>query len=226
MLDAPAPSTSISIVLVDDHRVLTDALTLAIGSERDLRVIGVADSCSAGRELFLQVCPDVILLDVSLADGDGLSLIPDIRALCPKAHILVLTSFADERTLLRAIDMGVSGFLAKNRPLSEVMIGIRQAVDGEIVMPTSLLLGLLARTPRARKGRVVRQGVEPLTPREREILSLLAQGKSGHAIAAALNIAPFTVRTHIRNLLDKLGVHSRLEAVTYALRHDLIDPPI
>ena len=226
MYDASTLTTPISVVLVDDHRILTDALTVAIGNEPGLQVVGVANSCATGRELFSHTCPDVILLDVSLPDGDGLSLIPEIRALCPQAHILVLTSFADEKTLLRALEFGINGFLAKSRPLSEIMLGIRQAVDGEIVMPTSLLLSLLAHTPKGRAGSQARQDYEQLTPREKEILTLLAQGKSGPAIADELNIAPLTVRTHIRNLLDKLGVHSRLEAVTYALHNGLIEPPI
>ncbi len=225
MVEPPASSKIISIALVDDHHVLTDALALAIGQEPDLRVVGIADSCAASHELFARICPDVILLDVSLADGDGLSLIPELRERCPQTHILVLTSFADEKTLLRAIECGVNGFVSKNRPLSDLLIGIRQAVEGEIVMPTSLLLGLLARAPRTQV-HPSEQNQDQLTPREREILMLLAQGKSGSAIAAELKIAPLTVRTHIRNLLDKLGVHSRLEAVAYALRYNLIRPPL
>ena len=226
MQDTSTLATRIRVALVDDHRILTDALTLAIGSEPGMQVIGTANSCTNGRELLSHTCPDVLLLDVILPDGDGLSLIPEIRTLCPQAHILVLTSFADEKTLLRALDFGINGFLAKSRPLSEIMLGIRQAVDGEIVMPTSLLLSLLAYTPQSRASSQARQEYEQLTPREKEILTLLAQGKSGAAIADELNIAPLTVRTHIRNLLDKLGVHSRLEAVTYALHNGLIEPPI
>jgi DNA-binding NarL/FixJ family response regulator len=170
----------------------------------------------------------VLLLDVNLPDGDGLNLVPEINRACPNTHILILTSLADEKTLTRAIDLGVSGFVVKNRPLSEVITAIRQAVDGEIVMPTSLLLGLLSRTPRARSEPTApnpQARPEALTPREREILSHLAHGKSGASIAAELNIAPLTVRTHIRNLLEKLGMHSRLEAVSYALRIGLIEPP-
>ncbi len=226
MIESPTSSKTISVALVDDHHILTDALALAIGKESDLRVAGVADSCAASHELFSQICPDVVLLDVALADGDGLSLVPELRELCPQIYILVLTSFADEKTLLRAIESGVNGFVSKSRPLTELLIGIRQAAEGEIVMPTSLLLGLLARTPRTQTHPLAEQNQDQLTPREAEILMLLAQGKSGSAIAAELKIAPRTVRTHLRTLLDKLGVHSRLEAVTYALRHGLIRPPL
>ena len=161
MLESSASDKTISIALVDAQLVLTDALAVAIGQEPDLCVVGSAASCAASRELFARVCADVILLDVSLADGDGLSLIPELRERCPQTRILVLTSFVDETTLLRAIDSGVNGFVSKIRPMSELLAGIRQAAAGQIVMPTNLLLGLLARPPQPAKG----QHRNQLTPR-------------------------------------------------------------
>ena len=226
MNGGPAQSNTIAVMLVDDHQVLTDALATILRSEPDLRVTGVAGTCAATRELLSRACPDVLLLDVSLPDGDGLSLVPEANRMCPHTHILVLTSLSDEGTLMRAIETGVNGFVAKNRPLSEVITAIREAAEGEIVMPASLLLGVLARTSRPRAGSPTQAGREPLTAREREILVYLARGKSGPDIAVGLNIAPLTVRTHIRNLMEKLGVHSRLEAVSYALRHGLIESPL
>ena len=232
MSETPAPSRMITLGIVDDHQVLTDALALIIGGQPDIQVVGVAGTCAAARELVSRACPDVLLLDVALPDGDGLSLVPDVARRCPDANILVLTSFYDRKTLSRAIDAGVSGFVSKDRPLSEVIAAIRLAAEGEIVMPASLLLGLVARGAHARGEREERSeylahhGREPLTSREREILVYLAGGLSGAAIAAKLQIAPLTVRTHIRNLMEKLGVHSRLEAVAYALRHGLIEPPV
>ncbi len=232
MNETRSPSNKIVIGIVDDHQILTDALTLIVGGQPDLQVVGVANTCAAGRDLVARACPDVLLLDVALPDGDGLSLVRDVERACPDTNILVLTSLSDRKTLSRAIDAGVSGFVSKDRPLSEVITAIRQAAEGEIVMPASLLLGLVARSPRVRGERDERSeylalhGREPLTPREREILACLAGGMSGAAIAARLQIAPHTVRTHIRNLMDKLGAHSRLEAVAVALRAGLIEPPV
>jgi DNA-binding NarL/FixJ family response regulator len=226
MSDGQAPSRTISIILVDDHQLLTDALTAILQSELDLQVVDVADTCAAARDKLSRTCPDVLLLDISLPDGDGLSLVPEFNRLCPGTYILVLTSFSDEKTLTRAIETGVNGFVSKERPLSEVITAIRQAAEGEIVMPTSLLLGLLGRMPRTRAEPAAQSSHEFLTPREREILAYLARGMSGAQIAAALSISLQTVRTHIRNLLEKLGAHSRLEAVSYALRHGLIEPPL
>lgn len=216
---------TLSVAIVDDHVVLTEALELVIRSEPDLEVAGVADTCGAARQLLKRICPNVLLLDVSLPDGDGLSLVPEFKRLCPDMHVLVLTSLSDEKTLLRALEVAVNGFVGKNRHIDEVLAAIRQAGEGEIIIPPSLLVGLLARVPRVASIYSEEETREPLTPREQEILKHLAAGHSGGAIAAELNISEVTVRTHIRNLMTKLGVHSRLEAVTFALRHGLVELP-
>ena len=216
----------ISIVVVDDHRVVADALSIVMRGEPDLQIVGTAGTIAACLSLVKQICPDVLLLDVSLPDGNGLTLIPVLKRWCPQTHVLVLTSLEDEVTLLRAVDAGTAGFLAKSAPLAQVLAGIRQAAEGEIVMPPSLLLGLLSRVVLLRTANTNAPADESLTQREKEILRHLAQGTSVINIAAELNIAPNTVRTHIRNLLGKLKVHTRLEAVVLALRNGNIDNPI
>jgi DNA-binding NarL/FixJ family response regulator len=219
-------SGTIRVGILDDHKVLTEALSLVIDAEPDMQVTGAANTCEGFADLVAAGCPDVVLLDVSLPDGDGLSVVPDCRRACPQTSILVLTSLSNEATLLRALDLGVNGFVGKNRPLSEVIAAIRRAHEGEIVMPTSMLVGLLARAqPRQPDGDPAPNG-EALTAREMEVLACAAQGKSTSAIAGELHISTLTVRTHLRNLMSKLGVHSRLEAVVYALGHGLIDPPL
>ncbi len=226
MSEGSTPSKTISILIVDDHVILTDALAMILRSQPDLRVAGVADTCAAARDLLAQGCPDVLLLDVALPDGDGLGLVPEFNQSCPNTSILVLTSLSDDATLMRATEIGVNGFISKDQSLSELIAAIRQAAEGEIVMPTSLLLGVLGRIQPGRGGRPTPPGRDPLTPREREILTCLAKGMSVPQLAAALSIAPMTVRTHIRNLMERLGVHSRLEAVSYALSRGLIEPPV
>jgi DNA-binding NarL/FixJ family response regulator len=216
----------ITIAIVDDHQMLVEALRLMIQNEPDLRVVGEAGTCTECLDLVAHTSPTILLLDVFLPDGDGLSLVPHINQVSPETSVLVLTSFSDEATLLRAIDLGVSGFVGKNRRLSEVLGAIRQVAAGEIAISANLLLGLLGRKPYKQSQNTGKQQIDQLTPREREILSCLAQGKSGQEIAEALNIAPLTVRTHIRNVIEKLGVHSRLEAVTSAIRKGLIDSPL
>jgi DNA-binding NarL/FixJ family response regulator len=140
----------ISIGIIDDHWVLVDSLTLMLGQEADLKFIGSADTLAKGRELLSRISPDVLLLDVSLPDGNGLDLVQEIHEFNPETKIIVLTSYTDEATLMRAIDIGVNGFISKNASLKELMVTIRQVADGEIAMPTSLLMGLIMRMPLTR----------------------------------------------------------------------------
>ena len=216
----------ITTAIVDDHQMLIETLRTVIGSEPDIEIIGEAESCAGCLDLVRQQHPDVLLLDVFLPDGDGLSLVPKINRLSPTTNILILTSLSDETTLMKAVDLGVSGFVGKNQHLKELITAIRQAANGEIAIPASLLLGLLSRKVRSHSQLPQSQKQDALTNREIEVLNCLAQGLSGTDMAAKLSISPLTVQTHIRNIIMKLGVHSRLEAVTYALQWGLIDPPL
>ena len=212
----------LTIGVVDDHQVLTEALALVIKYEPGLEFVGAAGDCAEARQLVERTKPNVLLLDVHLPDGDGLSLVSQIKQVSPETQILVLTSASDEDTLLRAVDVGVSGFVVKSQPMSTMLGAIRQAAEGEIVMSHSLLMSVLARKTRRQEEN---QELRSLTAREAEILELMALGKSNQAISDGLNISTLTVRTHSRNLLGKLGAHSRLEAVAIALRRGLIEPP-
>jgi two-component system, NarL family, nitrate/nitrite response regulator NarL len=225
MPEIPAP---ISVAIVDDHLVLVEALELVIEKEPDMQFAGSAESCATCLKLVETVHPAVLLLDVDLPDGSGLDLVPQINRVSPNTAILVLTSLNDENTLLQAIDLGVSGFVSKGRRLSETLKAIREVAAGEIAIPASLLLGLLGRKPHPVRPVAVPASIprETLTARELEVLSRLAQGMSSEEIATRMNISRLTVRTHIRNMIDKLGVHSRLEAVTVALQMGLIEPPL
>jgi DNA-binding NarL/FixJ family response regulator len=214
----------ISIAIIEDHLVLVEALELLLSSERDISVAGCADNFSDGKELLQRIKPDVLILDVGLPDGNGLDLIPIVKANIPDTKIIVLSCLTDETTLIRAIDGGVTGFISKGSSLSKLLSTIRKVAQGEIVLPSSLLFGLLKRYPRGRAVVSVEEQLwERLTPREQEVLAHLAHGKSGDDIAQTLHIAPLTVRTHVRNLMSKLGAHSRLEAVAFGLKYGLID---
>jgi DNA-binding NarL/FixJ family response regulator len=216
----------ITVSMIEDHQILVDSLSLMLRYESDIDFLGSASSVTKGHNLIKETTPDVLLLDVGLPDGNGLDLIPEVNQISPDTNIVVLTSLSDEATLMRVIDSGISGFVSKNSELSELMETIRKAAEGEIVMPTSLLVGLLMRLPRDKAAAYQEEkGWERLTMREQEVLELLATGKTGSEIAEELHIAPLTVRTHIRNLMSKLGVHSRLEAVTFGMKNGLIDPP-
>lgn len=213
----------IKVAIVEDHQVLVDSLRLLLQTEPDLEFCGSARTVAEGEQLILGGCADVLLLDISLPDGNGLDLIPLVNENSHETKVVVLTSLKDEYTLLRAIDYGIHGYVSKSSSLVDLLSTIRKTAQGEIVIPPSLLIGLLKRTPRDRLVSAGEEDVrERLTPRETEILSFLAQGYTGDTIADELGISHLTVRTHIRNLMAKLGVHSRLEAVTYGMRNGLV----
>jgi DNA-binding NarL/FixJ family response regulator len=218
----------ISVAMIEDHQVLVDAFELILRTNPEFRFAGSAGTLAAGRSLIIRTRPDVLLLDVGLPDGEGLDLVPEAQRTVSNMQIVVLTRLNDDATIMRAINLGVTGFLQKSCPLEDLLKTIRQAAQGEMIMPTNLLLGLLKRVPNRQSHVHERAGNiwENLTTREKEILSLLARGESANTIAEDLCIAPLTVRTHIRNIMSKLGVHSRLEAVTFALRLGLIEHPI
>jgi len=215
----------IRVAVIEDHRVLIEALEMMFSSEGEFEFVGAATTIEGGLNLVKGAKPDVLLLDVGLPDGDGLDLVPEIMNSSPDTQIVIMTGLADDNLLLRAIDTGVSGFVSKDCSLADLLSTVREVSNGEIVMPSHMLVELLKRVPR-RQSFTNRDGNHPLeglTPREYEILVYLAQGLSGDAIAVELHIAPLTVRTHIRNMMSKLGVHSRLEAVSYALNNGLIE---
>lgn len=215
----------ITIAIIDDHSVFVESLVAAIATQSNLNVVGTAGTLDAARRLLMSKRPDVVLLDVTLTDGNGLDLLAESKRAYPESHFVVLTSSTEEQVLMRAIEYGACGYLTKHRALTEVISTVRSAATGDIVISRTELMGLLARIRNSN-----REGRDPIWPvslsaREMEVLQLLAAGHGLHSIATSLSISPLTARTHIRNILNKLGVHSRLEAVVFAIRHDLIGVP-
>ena len=207
----------IRVLIVDDHEVLAASLAMVLDAEEDITAAGVATTLEQARALVGTVQPDVILLDHRMPDGDGVAEIPALRALRPTIGIVVLTASAADHVLLAAIEAGASGFLSKTRSLDEVTAAVRAAAAGESVISPELLARLL---PRFGRGKV--HSADELTDRERDVLSLVAEGLSNAAIADRLVVSVHTVRNHIASLSAKLGAHSKLEALSIALRQGLL----
>ncbi|CAA9565082.1 MAG: hypothetical protein AVDCRST_MAG73-4080, partial [uncultured Thermomicrobiales bacterium] len=165
----------------------------------------------------------VAVLDLDLPDGHGADLIRDLRAANPGAQALVLTASADRRDLMRAVEEGAAGVLHKSAPLGEIVAAVRRLAAGEWLLAPAELVGLLREAGEARaRDRTARESVARLTPRERDVLALLAEGLSDKEIAARLSVGKDTVHTHMVNLLAKLGVESRLQALIVAVRQGLV----
>lgn len=214
---AAAPSGSVRVLIVDDHEVLGVSLAHVLDSEPDLSSVGVCGTLAKARDLIRTTAPDVLLLDHRLPDGDGVSAIPELRALRPSMRVVVLTATTADHVLVAAIEAGASGFVSKTRSVDEVTAAVRSAATGEAVISPEMLMRLLPRLKRTSSS-----SHQALTEREREVLVLVADGLTNAAIAERLVVSVHTVRNHIANLSAKLGAHSKLEALSIAVREGLV----
>jgi DNA-binding NarL/FixJ family response regulator len=215
---------SIRVLLVDDHRVLADALSRLLANEAGISVVGTAYSAADARAR-LRESVDVVLMDYALPDGTGAELTRAVKARWPKALVIMLTAHDGDETVLESIQAGADGFLAKTASIDEILTAIRSAHAGETLLPPAVIAKIALRVRIAREQGGDAPPAEPLTAREHEILRALTAGRTTREICQDLEIAPNTLRTHVQNITAKLHVHSKLEAVVFALRHGLVEPP-
>jgi len=199
-------------------------LARILDREADIEVVGAAASLAEARAAARQPV-DVVLMDYRLPDGTGVEATRAIKARHPTARVVMLTAVADDETILESIQAGADGYLTKDRAVDEVVGAVRAAHAGETLLPRAVILDIARRVAAARERTAERPPIEPLTPREFEVLRALAEGLSSREICDRLFIAPNTLRTHVQNIMAKLHVHSKLEAVAFALRHRLIELP-
>ncbi|HXF57837.1 MAG TPA: response regulator transcription factor [Actinomycetota bacterium] len=222
---AEAVQQTISVLVCDDHRLLTETLTAVLG--RDPAIAPLVPAVHSPEEA-IEVCrtrhPNVVLMDIEFKSSmSGIEATRRIKAVSPTTKVVVMTAHEEDRLLVEAVEAGASGFLRKTEGVDELLATVKAAAAGEILIDQAQLARLLPRVAREREvNRDAQLLLSQLTPREREILQLLGQGMRNEAVGAALYISPQTVQTHIRNILTKLGVHSKLEAVVFALRHGAI----
>jgi DNA-binding NarL/FixJ family response regulator len=208
------------VLIVDDHKVFTDALSHRLGAEDDLEVVDVARTGSDALQVIDLRRPDVVLLDVELGErDDGIELIREVEALRPETRVLVITAHDDPATATRALGAGARGFVPKDIASEDLVAAVRAVTAGETHIAPDLLTHVLTSLRSASSTpNVWQQKVDRLTEREREVLELMVGGLDRAAIADRLFLSINTVRTHSKNILAKLGVHSSLEAVSVALR--------
>jgi DNA-binding NarL/FixJ family response regulator len=214
----------IELLICDDHRLLTDTLTSVVSHEPTVRLLPPVHSSEEAVELVREHHPDVVLMDIEFRGAmSGIEATRHIKQMSPATQVVVMTAHEDERLLVEAVEAGASGFLRKTEGVDELLGAIRAAAAGEILVDRVALARLLPQVARERERRRDAQLLlSQLTDREHEILALLSEGLRNDDIAAKLFISPQTVQTHVRNLLGKLGVHSKLEAVAFAVRNGAI----
>ncbi len=210
----------ISVLIVDDHAVVREGLRTFLELQDGLEVVGEAADGREAVEQARQLKPDVILMDLVMPELDGVGAMRTLRDEAPDSRVLVLTSFLDDERLLPAIQAGAAGYLLKNVEPSELARAIHAADRGEaIIDPTAA-----ARLVRAFADSAGSRAPEPerLTRREREVLELIAGGRSNKRIALELGISEKTVKAHVGHVLEKLGVSDRTQAALLAVRDGLI----
>ena len=210
----------ITVLIVDDERTFGEALELALGREKDLRIVDVAtDGTQAIRAVDMHR-PDVVLMDVAMPGMNGIEVTRRIKEADPDARIVILSGHDDEHLLARAVQAGATGLLRKTEAVVNVASTVRRAHRGEALhAPDEVEVALRRLRHRRDRDDDAARRLERLTPRELEILSLMAEGQSPNEITAALRMSPNTLRTHMQNVLTKLGVHSKMEALVLAIRH-------
>ncbi|HLB38991.1 MAG TPA: response regulator transcription factor [Actinomycetota bacterium] len=221
-----AHDATVSLLICDDHKVLTDALSLVIGLDPTLVMVAApVHTPEQGVTLAEEQLPDVVLMDVMFRGSDmtGIEATRRIKEVSPSTMVVIMTAHDDDRLMVEAVEAGASGFLSKDLPADEILQATKAAAEGEVLIDPVTLTRLLAQVAREREAqRDAMALLGDLTDRERQILQLLAQGKRNDDIATELFISPQTVQTHVRNILGKLRVHSKLEAVAFAVKHGAI----
>lgn len=206
-------------IIVDDHRLFMDVIK-AVLERMGFDTIILARSADEALALRGEQ-PDLVLVDVGLPDQSGLVLGRALIEAFPGAKVLILTALDDARAVEEAVRSGFHGYLLKDQPVTLFSQSIQSALSGELVFPRRFVSSGEGRTSLGDS----RMFVDQLTAREREVLGLLVEGASGQTVARRLGISSNTVRTHVQSILAKLQVHSRLEAVAFAVRHGVIDVP-
>ena len=211
------------VLIVQDHPLLASAIARILESEGDLTVSGVARRGDEAAILAAREKPDVVLMDFRLPDCSGPAAAADIRLAVPNAAIVFHSADQTESSLLDAIDAGATAYLTKSATADQIVEAVRKAAVGEVLIPVELFAKAIARQHKAVTDEQARRRLSAqFTPRELDVLRLLAEGYDTADLAARLNIAPHTVEWHVRHVIEKLGVHSKLQAVIAASRVGLI----
>ena len=221
----PTDTASIRVMICDDHALFRRGLVMVLEAEESIEVVGEAEDGEAAIRQAEDLAPDVVLMDVRMPRVNGIEATRAIVEARPSTRVLMLTVSDEEDDLYAAIKAGAAGYLLKEISIDEIAGAINAAVRGQSLISPSMASKLLHEFATMAKRADERPSVPTprLTDRELEVLRLVAQGMSNREIAGALFISENTVKNHVRNILEKLHLHSRMEAVVYAVREKLLD---
>jgi len=225
--EAPRRPDPIRVLVVDDHALFRRGLEMVLAEEADIEVVGEASDGAEAVEKAGQALPDVVLMDIRMPRSSGIEACRAMKELSPSVKIVMLTISDEEEDLFEAIRAGASGYLLKDIPYDEVADVVRAVHGGQSLINPSMAAKLLAEfaalATRGESERAEQVPAPRLTDREIEVLKLVARGMNNRDIAKELFISENTVKNHVRNILEKLQIHSRMEAVMIAVRENLIE---
>jgi DNA-binding NarL/FixJ family response regulator len=214
-LDLQEKTMSIRILIADDHSVVRQGLKMFLSLDPELEVVGEAGDGAQALKMAKELLPDVVLMDLMMPVMDGIAATQAIRSEAPGVEVIALTSVLEDAKVIGAVRAGAMGYLLKDTQAEELCRAIKAAAAGQVQLSPQVAARLMReiRAP---------ESPEPLTERETDVLRLLAKGKANKEIAAALHVSETTVKTHVSNILMKLGVPSRTQAALYAVRVGLV----
>jgi DNA-binding NarL/FixJ family response regulator len=213
----PTEPASIRVLIVEDHQMFAEALARALQDEPDIRIDGICSRLDDAREFLRRVRVDVVLMDYRLPDGDGIVAARYVRVEHPQTKVIIVTATEEREALSEALEAGCSGFITKSESLIHLPSAIRGAMVGNTAISPTMVAKLVEQEKRHRGHE------DGLTPREIEVLQLLAQGWGNSAIREQLFMSEHTLRNYVYRINSKLGTHSKLEAATKALRLGLVE---
>jgi len=211
----------IRVLVVDDDHLMRAGLIELLGADPSIAVAGHADTGRRAAELAEQLTPDVVIMDIRMPDGDGITATSSITKRCPDTKVLVLTTFDNDDYLFEALAAGASGFMLKRARPEELLDAVHVIARGDALLAPAVTRRVIERLGPPRPAHAQNAATGSLTPREREVLGAIARGLSNQEIAAELIVEESTVRTHVKRVFQKLGLRDRVHAVIYAYEQGL-----
>jgi two-component system nitrate/nitrite response regulator NarL len=213
----------LKILLADDHPLFRSGIKLLLQRQKDFDVIGEASDGAECVKLAQKLKPDLVLLDLHMEGVGGLEALPLLKKEVPEAHVLMLTVSEDAADLIEALKLGAAGYLLKNIDTDFLLDSIKRAANGESVMSPQMAANLANAIRMEKKVTAEKEEAPHLSPRETQIIQLIAKGASNKEIARSLDIAESTVKIHVQGILRKLNLTSRVQAAIYAIDHNLVE---